>query len=138
MYYAPEAFVSEPINEGLARKEALGRKNEYLERVRGNTLAFDLGTDKSENAAFVDNGKLAAEISSSALINLFETGNDVRSLYAERVAGVTRSAQQMVHVLRSTTWAASASLPFERKRDGLRNGVEKVAEGGVVLDAKRL
>ena len=70
--YAPESLLSELIDDGLARKEALEPKNEYLERVRGDTLAFDLGTDKSQDAAFVDNEKLAAEISSSALINLFE------------------------------------------------------------------
>lgn len=65
LYYAPQSAVESII------KEAFPRKNEYLERMTEDPMAFDLGMSY-EDADLIDEDALEAEISRSSLINLFE------------------------------------------------------------------
>lgn len=67
LYYAPKSAVESVIIE------AFPRKNEFLERVKEDPMAFDLGMSYDESAAeIIDEDALEAEISRSSLINLFE------------------------------------------------------------------
>ncbi len=66
LYYAPKSAVESVIIE------AFPRKNEFLERVREDPMAFDLGMSYDETAEIIDEDALEAEISRSSLINLFE------------------------------------------------------------------
>ena len=52
--------------------ELYPRKNEYLERISGETDAFDLGMSYDDDDVMLDEDALEAEISRSKLINLFE------------------------------------------------------------------
>ena len=52
--------------------ELYPQKNEYLERISGDTDAFDLGMSYDDEDAMLDEDALEAEISRSKLINLFE------------------------------------------------------------------
>jgi type IV pilus assembly protein PilB len=52
--------------------ELYPRKNEYLERMSGETDAFDLGMSYDDDDVMLDEDALEAEISRSKLINLFE------------------------------------------------------------------
>ena len=65
LFYAPKSAVDSIINE------AFPRKNEYLERMNDDSMAFDLGMSY-EDADIIDEDALEAEISRSSLINLFE------------------------------------------------------------------
>ena len=65
LYYAPKAAVDTLI------AEAFPRKNEYLDRLNDDPMAFDLGMSYEE-AELIDEDALEAEISRSTLINLFE------------------------------------------------------------------
>ncbi|MBX2820274.1 MAG: GspE/PulE family protein [Rhodothermaceae bacterium] len=65
LYYAPQSDVISIINE------AFPRKNEYMERLTEDPMAFDLGMSY-EDADLIDEDALEAEISRSSLINLFE------------------------------------------------------------------
>ena len=65
LYYAPKAAVDTLI------AEAFPRKNEFLERITEDPMAFDLGMSYEE-ADLIDEDALEAEISRSTLINLFE------------------------------------------------------------------
>ena len=65
LYYAPKAAVDTLI------AEAFPRKNEFLERMTEDPMAFDLGMSYEE-ADLIDEDALEAEISRSTLINLFE------------------------------------------------------------------
>ena len=65
LYYAPKSAVESVIIE------AFPRKNEYLERMTEDPMAFDLGMSY-EDADIIDEDALEAEISRSSLINLFE------------------------------------------------------------------
>ncbi len=64
-------YASETSILGLL-DEIFPRKNEYLERIEDDTMAFDLGTSYEEKAEAIDEDALEAEISRSKLINLFE------------------------------------------------------------------
>lgn len=64
--YAPEKFVQ------LLLQTAFPRRNEYLERIRKDRIAVDLGPSFEEKKQEIDEAALEAEISRSALINLFE------------------------------------------------------------------
>ncbi|HET6569470.1 MAG TPA: GspE/PulE family protein, partial [Rhodothermales bacterium] len=64
--YAPEAVVLAAIHE------AYPRRNEFLDRMNDDSMAFDLGASYEENADLIDEDALEAEISRSSLINLFE------------------------------------------------------------------
>ena len=67
LQYAPESVVR------AATIEAFPRKNEFLERITDDPLAFDLGTAyQEEDSQLIDEDALEAEISRSTLINLFE------------------------------------------------------------------
>src|SRR5690606_20446488 len=66
LQYAPE----EAIKDLLGR--AFPRKNEFLERMSEDPLAYDLGTSYDDEADVLDEEALEAEISRSSLINLFE------------------------------------------------------------------
>ena len=67
VYYAPESVV-----DGLIH-DAILSKNEYLERINQDEIAFDLGMSIEEKGnEFVDEDALTAEINRSKLINLFE------------------------------------------------------------------
>ncbi|RMH65660.1 MAG: type II/IV secretion system protein, partial [Bacteroidetes bacterium] len=66
LQYAPESLVNTLI------AEAFPKKNEYLERMHEDTMAFDLGTSYDEDGGLIDEEALEAEISRSTLINLFE------------------------------------------------------------------
>ena len=65
LYYAPQSAVNSII------AEAFPRKNEYMERLTEDPMAFDLGMSY-EDADLIDEDALEAEISRSSLINLFE------------------------------------------------------------------
>ena len=65
LYYAPKSAVDALI------AEAFPRKNEFLERITEDPMAFDLGMSYEE-ADLIDEDALEAEISRSTLINLFE------------------------------------------------------------------
>lgn len=65
LYYAPKAAVDTLI------AEAFPRKNEFLDRMNDDPMAFDLGMSY-EDADIIDEDALEAEISRSSLINLFE------------------------------------------------------------------
>lgn len=65
LYYAPKAAVDTLI------AEAFPRKNEFLDRMNDDPMAFDLGMSYEE-ADIIDEDALEAEISRSSLINLFE------------------------------------------------------------------
>lgn len=64
--YAPEAVVIAAINE------AYPRRNEFLDRINEDSMAFDLGASYEEKAGLIDEDALEAEIGRSSLINLFE------------------------------------------------------------------
>lgn len=64
--YAPKGFIDELIDE------ALDRRNEFLERVRQDGSDFDLAEESHEPERLMDDEQLAAEITGSKLINLFE------------------------------------------------------------------
>lgn len=64
--YAPEAVVVAAINE------AYPRRNEFLERINEDSMAYDLGASYEEEAGLIDEEALEAEIGRSSLINLFE------------------------------------------------------------------
>ena len=81
LFYAPQSAVSSIITE------AFPRKNEYLERMTEDPMAFDLGMSYEE-ADIIDEDALEAEISRSSLINLFE---------ATLVEGVRQGASD-VHI----------------------------------------
>ena len=81
LYYAPQSAVKNII------VEAFPRKNEYLERMTEDPMAFDLGMSYEE-ADIIDEDALEAEISRSSLINLFE---------ATLVEGVRQGASD-VHI----------------------------------------
>ncbi len=65
LYYAPKVAVDTLI------AEAFPRKNEFLDRMNDDPMAFDLGMSYEEADIF-DEDALEAEISRSSLINLFE------------------------------------------------------------------
>ena len=65
LFYAPQSAVNAII------AEAFPRKNEYMERLTEDPMAFDLGMSY-EDADIIDEDALEAEISRSSLINLFE------------------------------------------------------------------
>ena len=81
LYYAPQSAVKSIISE------AFPRKNEYLERMTDDPMAYDLGMSYEE-ADIIDEDALEAEISRSSLINLFE---------ATLVEGVRQGASD-VHI----------------------------------------
>ncbi len=65
--YAPESVI------GALITEAFLSKNEYLDRLNDDPMAFDLGTSFEEKRGeLFDEEALEAEISRSSLINLFE------------------------------------------------------------------
>ncbi len=65
--YVPESFIATLITEAF-----LG-KNEYLERLNEDPMAFDLGMSYDDKQSeLIDEDALEAEISRSSLINLFE------------------------------------------------------------------
>jgi type IV pilus assembly protein PilB len=65
--YAPEAAVRGVI------ERAFPKRNEYLERMSENEMAYDLGMAiEDEDDELLDEEALEDEISSSSLINLFE------------------------------------------------------------------
>ncbi len=65
--YAPEAAVTRVI------ERAFPKRNEYLERMSEDEMAYDLGMAiEDEDDELLDEEALEAEISSSSLINLFE------------------------------------------------------------------
>ncbi|MEZ4699550.1 MAG: GspE/PulE family protein [Rhodothermales bacterium] len=66
LYYAPQSAVENLI------AEAFPRRNVFLERVRDEEMAFDLGMTYEEGTELIDEDALEAEISRSSLINLFE------------------------------------------------------------------
>ncbi len=66
LYYAPKSAVETVI------VEAFPRKNEFMERVLEDPMAFDLGMSYEEGTEIIDEDALEAEISRSSLINLFE------------------------------------------------------------------
>ena len=66
LYYAPKSAVESVI------VEAFPRKNEFMERVLEDPMAFDLGMSYEEGTEIIDEDALEAEISRSSLINLFE------------------------------------------------------------------
>ncbi len=67
IYYAPESTVRDLIQEGVLNK------NEFLERMSQDEIAYDLGLNfEVEDEAGVDEDALVAEIYRSKLINLFE------------------------------------------------------------------
>ncbi|MFQ5569728.1 MAG: GspE/PulE family protein [Rhodothermales bacterium] len=67
LFYAPESVVRSVV------KEALQSKNEFLERIEREGIAYDLGLSYEEHSSeFVDEDQLLAEISQSKLLNLFE------------------------------------------------------------------
>ncbi len=67
LQYASETTVKDL----LAR--AFPKKNEYLERMTDDPLAYDLGTSyEDEKSELIDEDALEAEINRSSLINLFE------------------------------------------------------------------
>ncbi|MFK7844787.1 MAG: GspE/PulE family protein, partial [Rhodothermales bacterium] len=65
LYYAPRSAVESVI------VEAFPRKNEFMERILDDPMAFDLGMSYEETE-IIDEDALEAEISRSSLINLFE------------------------------------------------------------------
>ena len=81
LFYAPQSAVKSIISE------AFPRKNEYLERMTEDPMAYDLGMSYEE-ADIIDEDALEAEISRSSLINLFE---------ATLVEGVRQGASD-VHI----------------------------------------
>ena len=67
LYYAPESTIRELIDEGILNR------NEFLERITQDEIAYDLGLSFEEDEeAGVDENALVAEINRSKLINLFE------------------------------------------------------------------
>ncbi len=64
--YAPKAQVDALLSH------AFGRSNIYLDRLRKNQPARELGVAHAEAVRLVDDEALEAEITNSALINLFE------------------------------------------------------------------
>ena len=66
LQYAPESIIT-----GLIQ-EIFPRKNEYLERMTEDPMAYDLGMNYEEDEERFDEEALEAEISRSTLINLFE------------------------------------------------------------------
>lgn len=65
--YAPESKLRDVV------KTAFPKKNEYLERLSKDGLAFDFGLNyEQDTSTLVDEDALEAEISRSQLINLFE------------------------------------------------------------------
>ena len=67
IYYVAESVIKDLIEESILNK------NEFLERISQDGIAFDLGTSFEERKdTGVDEDMLVAEISRSKLINLFE------------------------------------------------------------------
>ena len=67
IFYAPESTIRDLI------EEAILNKNEFLERMSQEEIAYDLGLSfEEEDGAGVDENALVAEINRSKLINLFE------------------------------------------------------------------
>ncbi len=67
LQYAPELVVKDLL------AKAFPRKNEYLERMSEDPLAYDLGLSyEDEKGELIDEEALEAEINRSSLINLFE------------------------------------------------------------------
>lgn len=67
IYYVAESIVSELSHDSVYNK------NEYLERMSQDEIAYDLGTSFEEaKDSTVDEDLLIAEISRSKLVNLFE------------------------------------------------------------------
>ncbi len=65
-------YASESAMKKLV-EEIFPRKNEYLERINDDPMAFDLGTSYDDKQSeLIDEDALEAEISRSSLINLFE------------------------------------------------------------------
>ncbi len=65
--YAPESAIANLITEAFLSK------NEFLDRLQEDDVAFDLGTSYEEKEnELIDEDRLEAEISRSSLINLFE------------------------------------------------------------------
>jgi len=65
--YAPENVIASLITDAFLSK------NEYLDRLNDDPMAFDLGTSfDNTNNGLIDEDALEAEISRSTLINLFE------------------------------------------------------------------
>ncbi|MFQ5568727.1 MAG: GspE/PulE family protein [Rhodothermales bacterium] len=64
-------YFLEEVAEKLVA-EAFPRRNEYLERIQQQEIAYDLSTDYETHDALIDEEALEAQISQSALINLFE------------------------------------------------------------------
>ncbi len=65
-------YLSAAAVQEIAR-EAFPRKNEYMDRVTGSSMAYDLGASfEQERTQLIDEDALEAEIGRSALINLFE------------------------------------------------------------------
>ncbi len=66
IYYVSESVIRELIDASILNK------NEFLERISQDEIAYDLGTSFEEEDTAVDEDLLVAEISRSKLINLFE------------------------------------------------------------------
>ena len=67
LQYAPESVINK------LTAEVFPKKNEYLERMSADPMAFDLGTSYEERKGeLIDEDALEAEINRSSLINLFE------------------------------------------------------------------
>ena len=65
--FAPESTVQALLDE------AYPRKNEYLERISSEPMAYDMGTThRTASSRLIDEDELDAEINRSNLINLFE------------------------------------------------------------------
>ena len=67
IYYVPESVIRDLIQKGVLNK------NEFLERLSQDEIAYDLGLSFEESdEGGVDEDALVAEINRSKLINLFE------------------------------------------------------------------
>ncbi len=64
--YAPESVVRDLVHQGILSK------NEYLERINQEGIAYDLGLAYEQEDEGVDEDALVAEINRSKLVNLFE------------------------------------------------------------------
>ncbi len=64
--YAPESVVRDLVHQGILSK------NEYLERINQEGIAYDLGLSYEQEDEGVDEDALVAEINRSKLVNLFE------------------------------------------------------------------
>lgn len=81
--YAPESDIKR------ITAEIFPRRNEYLDRMTGDAMAMDLGTEfDKEEGELIDEEALEAEISRSTLINLFEA----------TLVEATRSGASDIHI----------------------------------------